>query len=89
MIRGVKMLELIVSGILIPIVGILIYVLKRQVDSSERHDKWMVAQNDRLMKHQDKLTLTLENHFKTDEKMLGRHLRSLRIIAKELERIKS
>lgn len=83
------MLELIVSGILIPVVGVLIYMLKRQVDSSERHDKWMVEQNRTLMERQKELTLILENHFKTDARAQGRMLRSLRVIAKELERIKS
>ena len=87
MTRGVKMLELIVSGILIPIVAALIYMLKREVDKSERHDKWMVEQNRQLMENQKKLTLTLENHFKTEAKMQGRTLRSLRVFAKNLSEL--
>lgn len=78
------MIELVVSGILIPIVGALIYVLKRQVDKSETHDKWMIEQNRTLMEHQKELTLTLENHFKTEEKMQARNLKSLRVVAKNL-----
>jgi hypothetical protein len=86
------MIELIVTGVLIPTVGALIWMLKRENEKSERHDKMMIAQCNKLMKHQEKLTGILNNHFKTDQKMNGRILRSLRVIAKELnclnERIK-
>jgi len=79
--------ELLISGILIPIVAALIYMLKREVDKSERHDKWMMAECDRLHQNQKEITLTLQNHFKTEEKIQARTLKSLRVIAKNLSEL--